>query len=79
MQKNTEGTSRHLRCHNLKKKVARMDESIPPGILAIIFDGGRLVAVFLSPCCDRLSNDRGKQPLKSFAGVSSDVLIAPCE
>ncbi len=55
-----------------------MDESIPLGILAIIFDGGRLVAVFLSLCCDRLSNGRGKQPLKSFAGVSSDALIAPC-
>jgi hypothetical protein len=30
----------------LKKKVTRRDESIPHGILAIIFDGGQLVAVF---------------------------------
>lgn len=55
-----------------------MGESIPPGIVAIIFDGGRLIAVFLSLCCERLSNGRGKQPLKSFAGVSSGALIAPC-
>jgi len=30
----------------LKKKVTRRDESIPHGILAIIFDGGQLAAVF---------------------------------
>ena len=44
-----------------------MDESIPLSVLAIIFDGGQLVAVFLFGCCNWRSNGRNSHPLKRIA------------